>query len=104
MPLFLKDSPSINSSKIKLCNFFSKLKKRNDVHLAISKYDQFDFLIDIVPREEKPKPSKKETSNAAAAAAAAASNVNMTQINTSPNSQQQQQQQQQQLLNMETRP
>lgn len=28
--------------------------------LAISKYDQFDFLIDIVPREEI-KPSKKES-------------------------------------------
>lgn len=37
--------------------------QRNDVHLAISKYDQFDFLIDIVPREEKVKPpkSQKET-------------------------------------------
>lgn len=34
--------------------------KRNDVALAISKYDQFDFLIDIVPREEI-KPQKKET-------------------------------------------
>jgi nuclear transcription factor Y, gamma len=34
------------------------LIQRNDVALAISKYDQFDFLIDIVPREEI-KPSKK---------------------------------------------
>lgn len=32
--------------------------QRNDVALAISKYDQFDFLIDIVPREEI-KPTKK---------------------------------------------
>lgn len=34
--------------------------QRNDVALAISKYDQFDFLIDIVPREEI-KPSKKDS-------------------------------------------
>uniref|UniRef100_A0A023F0X6 Nuclear transcription factor Y subunit gamma n=1 Tax=Triatoma infestans TaxID=30076 RepID=A0A023F0X6_TRIIF len=26
--------------------------QRNDIAMAISKYDQFDFLIDIVPREE----------------------------------------------------
>ena len=33
--------------------------QRNDIAMAISKYDQFDFLIDIVPRDEiKPK---KET-------------------------------------------
>lgn len=30
--------------------------QRNDIAMAISKYDQFDFLIDIVPRDEiKPK-------------------------------------------------
>lgn len=30
--------------------------QRNDIAMAISKFDQFDFLIDIVPREEtKPK-------------------------------------------------
>lgn len=35
--------------------------QRNDIAMAISKYDQFDFLIDIVPRDEiKPK---KETEN-----------------------------------------
>jgi len=33
--------------------------QRNDIAMAISKYDQFDFLIDIVPRDEI-KPSKKE--------------------------------------------
>jgi len=32
--------------------------QRNDIAMAISKYDQFDFLIDIVPREEM-KPSTK---------------------------------------------
>jgi len=32
--------------------------------MAITKYDQFDFLIDIVPRDEL-KPAKKEDSKAA---------------------------------------
>lgn len=39
--------------------------QKNDVTLAISKHDDFDFLIDIVPREEK-KPAastKKETNS-----------------------------------------
>lgn len=29
--------------------------QRNDIAMAITKYDQFDFLIDIVPREELQK-------------------------------------------------
>lgn len=34
--------------------------QRNDIAMAITKYDQFDFLIDIVPREEvKPVPRKE---------------------------------------------
>lgn len=34
--------------------------QRNDIAMAISKYDQFDFLIDIVPRDEiKPKKEEK---------------------------------------------
>lgn len=33
--------------------------QRNDIALAITKYDQFDFLIDIVPRDDI-KPSKRE--------------------------------------------
>lgn len=34
--------------------------QRNDIAMAISKYDQFDFLIDIVPRDEiKPKREEK---------------------------------------------
>lgn len=33
--------------------------QRNDIAMAITKFDQFDFLIDIVPREEI-KPVKKE--------------------------------------------
>ncbi|KAJ8305949.1 hypothetical protein KUTeg_016494 [Tegillarca granosa] len=32
--------------------------QRNDIAMAITKYDQFDFLIDIVPRDEL-KPSKR---------------------------------------------
>ena len=35
--------------------------QRNDIAMAITKYDQFDFLIDIVPREEvKPARVKEE--------------------------------------------
>ncbi|CAF1221980.1 unnamed protein product [Rotaria sordida] len=36
--------------------------QRNDVAMAITKYEQFDFLIDIVPREES-KPHKKHDNN-----------------------------------------
>lgn len=36
------------------------LFQRNDIAMAITKYDQFDFLIDIVPREEiKPATTTK---------------------------------------------
>lgn len=31
--------------------------QRNDIAMAITKFDQFDFLIDIVPRDEL-KPNK----------------------------------------------
>merc|ERR1719447_1263646 len=32
--------------------------QRNDIAMAITKYDQFDFLIDIVPRDDiKPTPA-----------------------------------------------
>lgn len=33
--------------------------QRNDIAMAIAKYDQFDFLIDIVPREDI-KPARRE--------------------------------------------
>jgi len=33
--------------------------QRNDIAMAITKYDQFDFLIDIVPRDEL-KPAKRQ--------------------------------------------
>jgi len=35
--------------------------QRNDIAMAITKYDQFDFLIDIVPREEIKPPTTKTT-------------------------------------------
>ena len=36
--------------------------QRNDIAMAITKYDQFDFLIDIVPRDDiKPAPSSSTT-------------------------------------------
>ncbi|XP_038233451.1 nuclear transcription factor Y subunit gamma isoform X4 [Dermochelys coriacea] len=34
--------------------------QRNDIAMAITKFDQFDFLIDIVPRDEL-KPPKRQT-------------------------------------------
>lgn len=35
--------------------------QRNDIAMAITKYDQFDFLIDIVPRDElKPAKSRED--------------------------------------------
>lgn len=34
--------------------------QRNDIAMAITKYDQFDFLIDIVPREELKPPKRQE--------------------------------------------
>ncbi|KAF9912066.1 hypothetical protein EC991_001012 [Linnemannia zychae] len=36
--------------------------QRSDVANAVSRSDQFDFLIDIVPREEPPKPTSKKSS------------------------------------------
>jgi hypothetical protein len=35
--------------------------QKSDVANAVSRSDQFDFLIDIVPREESPKSSKRST-------------------------------------------
>ena len=36
--------------------------QRNDIAMAITKYDQFDFLIDIVPRDEIKPPAKRSNS------------------------------------------
>jgi len=38
---------------------FQNLFQRNDIAMAITKFDQFDFLIDIVPREDI-KPVKRQ--------------------------------------------
>lgn len=35
--------------------------QRNDIAMAITKFDQFDFLIDIVPRNEEIKSQRKES-------------------------------------------
>lgn len=48
-------SPQANFSP----NF--SLLQRNDIAMAITKFDQFDFLIDIVPRDEL-KPPKRQVS------------------------------------------
>lgn len=37
--------------------------QRNDIAMAISKYDQFDFLIDIVPRDDMKPAKPREESN-----------------------------------------
>ncbi|NXA50272.1 NFYC factor, partial [Nothocercus julius] len=36
------------------------LLQRNDIAMAITKFDQFDFLIDIVPRDELKPPKRQE--------------------------------------------
>lgn len=52
--------------KIFVYYFFSRSAlyfiQRNDIAMAITKYDQFDFLIDIVPRDEL-KPTKRQVFN-----------------------------------------
>ena len=35
--------------------------QRNDIAMAITKFDQFDFLIDIVPRDELKPPKRQVT-------------------------------------------
>ena len=37
--------------------------QRNDIAMAITKYDQFDFLIDIVPRDDIKPTAKREDSS-----------------------------------------
>ena len=39
------------------------LFQKNDIAMAVTKYDQFDFLIDIVPRDEI-KATKRQVSSA----------------------------------------
>ncbi|XP_056365398.1 nuclear transcription factor Y subunit gamma isoform X10 [Oenanthe melanoleuca] len=38
--------------------------QRNDIAMAITKFDQFDFLIDIVPRDELKPPKRQEVRQA----------------------------------------
>jgi nuclear transcription factor Y gamma len=49
----------VGKNIIHIYNLYLHYLQRNDIAMAISKYDQFDFLIDIVPRDEI-KPTKKE--------------------------------------------
>ncbi|KAJ4421435.1 CCAAT- binding transcription factor component [Neurospora sp. IMI 360204] len=49
--------------------------QRSDIASALSKSDMFDFLIDIVPREEASTHAKRATGQSAAAAAQAAQNA-----------------------------
>lgn len=42
-----------------LCDVYVYFLQRNDIAMAITKFDQFDFLIDIVPRDEL-KPAKRQ--------------------------------------------
>merc|ERR1711862_1032294 len=37
--------------------------QRNDIAMAITKYDQFDFLIDIVPRDDIKPAARKDDSS-----------------------------------------
>lgn len=55
--------------------------QRNDIAMAISKCDQFDFLIDIVPREEL-KPNNKKQSNPSTSATTNDANVTGVTLNT----------------------
>lgn len=57
--------------------------QRNDIAMAITKYDQFDFLIDIVPRDELKPASKRAPTNpsgTAIVADAAGTAVNPDQV------------------------
>lgn len=56
--MFVDKIKFINKVNIKI---FICFLQRNDIAMAISKFDQFDFLIDIVPRDEL-KPTKRQVS------------------------------------------
>ncbi|CAG2102251.1 unnamed protein product [Medioppia subpectinata] len=53
--------------------------QRNDIAMAITKYDQFDFLIDIVPRDEL-KPTKRQDNDAMRGAVATTAAVHPDQV------------------------
>jgi nuclear transcription factor Y gamma len=62
--------------------------QRSDIASALAKSDMFDFLIDIVPREEASPHAKRAAAQTAAAAAAQSTPGNLSQIpathNTAP--------------------
>ena len=52
----------IQNSQISIADYYVTIictLQRNDIAMAITKFDQFDFLIDIVPRDEL-KPPKRQ--------------------------------------------
>ena len=53
--------------------------QRNDIAMAITKYDQFDFLIDIVPRDEL-KPAKRQENDPLRSAVATTHAVSPDQV------------------------
>lgn len=54
--------------------------QRNDIAMAVTKYDQFDFLIDIVPRDEVKPPPPRHSGGAAAAVSESRTSMNPDQI------------------------
>ncbi|PVD23614.1 hypothetical protein C0Q70_16887 [Pomacea canaliculata] len=67
--------------------------QRNDIAMAISKFDQFDFLIDIVPRDEL-KPAKRQEETVRTSASLPDQIQYYLQLAQQQTQQQQQQQQQ----------
>lgn len=67
--------------------------QRNDIAMAISKFDQFDFLIDIVPRDEL-KPAKRQEETVRASSSLPDQIQYYLQLAQQQSQQQQQQQQQ----------
>lgn len=48
-----------STSTLFIMEYICIFLQRNDIAMAITKFDQFDFLIDIVPRDEL-KPAKRQ--------------------------------------------
>ncbi|CAG2174073.1 unnamed protein product [Oppiella nova] len=54
--------------------------QRNDIAMAITKYDQFDFLIDIVPRDELKPNTKRQENDALRSAVTTTQTVHPDQV------------------------
>ena len=67
--------------------------QRNDIAMAITKYDQFDFLIDIVPRDDIKPPTASATSKREDSSVRMAPDQVSYYFQTAQQQQQQQQQQ-----------